>query len=212
MKQMGKRSTLGRGDEMRPMPHLRPGPDVPPRAWSFDDIYRAYARRVGRWAERLGGPRVDADEVVQEVFLTVSRRREEFRGDAKLSTWLFRITRRVVANHRRAARRHSMWARLTSRLSEVLAGGGPGPGDALEGRQASDRLQRVLDRLPERYRSVLVLFELDEMSTDDIARFMERPPATIRVWLHRARAEFTARWRAEEEDVSTDGGGRGGTQ
>ena len=104
-----------------------------------------------------------------------------------------------------------MWARLTSRLAEVLAGGGPGPGDALEGRQASDRLQRVLDRLPERYRSVLVLFELDEMSTDEIARFMDRPPVTIRVWLHRARAEFTARWRAEEEDVSADVGHRGGT-
>jgi RNA polymerase sigma-70 factor (ECF subfamily) len=81
----------------------------------------------------------------------------------------------------------------------------------LEGRQAGDRLQRVLDHLPERYRSVLVLFELDEMSTDEIARFMERPPATIRVWLHRARAQFTARWRAEEEDVSAERSNRAGT-
>jgi RNA polymerase sigma-70 factor (ECF subfamily) len=196
---MSVRSTLGERDEMRALRHQRPEPDVPPSAWTFDDIYRAHARTVGRWAERLGGPRVDADEVVQEVFLTVSRRYAEFRGEAKLSTWLFRITRRVVANHHRAARRRGIWARLTSRISEVVAGGGPDPGDALEGRQAGDRLQRVLDGLSERYRIVLVLFELEEMSTDEIARFMDRPAATVRVWLHRARAQFTARWRAEEE-------------
>src|SRR5690242_8516871 len=128
-------ATRGRGDEMRAMPNLRSEPDEPPRAASFDDIYRAHARRVGRWAERLGGPGVDADEVAQEVFLTVSRRHDEFRGDAKLTTWLFRITRRVAANHRRAARRHAVWARLTGHISEVIAGGGPAPGDALERRQ-----------------------------------------------------------------------------
>jgi RNA polymerase sigma-70 factor (ECF subfamily) len=194
---MGARSTREERDEMRPLPRARPDPDpdAPPSGATFDEIYRAHVRTVARWAERMGGPRVDADEVVQEVFLTVSRRCEEFRGEAKLTTWLFQITRRVVANHRRAARRRGMWARLTSRLSDVVAARGPAPGDALEGRQAGDRLQRALDGLPERYRTVLVLFELDEMSTDEIARFMERPPATIRVWLHRARAQFTACWK-----------------
>ena len=187
---------------MHPLPNLRPDPDVPRPAWSFDDIYRRHARTVARWADRLGGAHVDTDEVVQEVFLTVNRRGGEFRGDAKLTTWLFRITRRVVANQRRAARRRAIWARLTSRVAEVVAGGGPAPGDALEGREATDRLQRVLDSLSERYRSVLVLFELEEMSTDEIARFMDRPPATIRVWLHRARAQFSARWRAEDEEES----------
>ena len=187
---------------MHPLPNLRPDPDVPRPAWSFDDIYRRHARTVARWADRLGGAHVDTDEVVQEVFLTVNRRGGEFRGDAKLTTWLFRITRRVVANQRRAARRRAIWARLTSRVAEVVAGGGPAPGDALEGREATDRLQRVLDSLSERYRSVLVLFELEEMSTDEIARFMDRPPATIRVWLHRARAQFSARWRAADEEES----------
>ena len=196
---------------MRPLPATPPEPERPDPGDSFDAIYRRHARTVGRWAERLGGPRVDADEVVQEVFLAVNRRRAEFRGDAKLTTWLFQITRRVVANQRRAARRREMWGRLTSRISEAVAGGGPAPGDALEGRQAADRLQRVLDGLSERYRSVLVLFELEEMTTDEIARFMARPPATIRVWLHRARAQFTARWRAEPDEEGTRPGKTEGT-
>ena len=88
---------------MHPLPNLRPDPDVPRPAWSFDDIYRRHARTVARWADRLGGARVDADEVVQEVFLTVNRRGGEFRGDAKRTTWLFRITRRAAGSRPHAA-------------------------------------------------------------------------------------------------------------
>jgi RNA polymerase sigma-70 factor (ECF subfamily) len=175
-----------------------PPPEVAPRSTTFDEIYRRHVRDVARWAERLGGPIVDAEEVVQEVFLTVSRRLPEFRGDAKLTTWLFRITRKMVANQRRAARRRRFWARLSNKISDATAGHGPQPGDALETRQATDRFQRVLDELSEHYRSVLVLFELEEMSTEEIARFLDRPPATIRVWLHRARGQFTERWQAAQ--------------
>ena len=178
-------------------PHVPP-PEVPPRATAFDEIYRRHVREVARWAQRLGGPNVDGEEVVQEVFLTVSRRLAEFRGDAKVTTWLFRITRKVVANQRRGARRRRFWTRLSNKISDATAGHGPAPGEALETRQATDRFQRVLDELSERYRSVLVLFELEEMSTDDIARILDRRPATIRVWLHRARAQFTERWQAEQ--------------
>jgi RNA polymerase sigma-70 factor (ECF subfamily) len=186
-----------------PRPHLPP--EVAPRAPTFDELYRRHVHDVARWAHRLGGPTVDGEEVVQEVFLTASRRLTEFRGDAKVTTWLFRITRGVVANMRRAARRRGFWAQLSNRVFATTAGHVPAPGDEIEARQASDRFQRVLDDLPERYRSVLVLFELEEMSTDDIARFLDHPPATIRVWLHRARARFTERWQAarrrEEEET-----------
>ena len=66
------------------------------------------------------------------------------------------------------------------------------------------RFHKALDGLAERYREVLVMFELEEMPTDEIARVLERPPATVRVWLHRARAEFTRRWdelRRKEDAV-----------
>ena len=70
----------------------------------------------------------------------------------------------------------------------------PTPGEALEEREAAERFYRVLDDLPEHYRQVLVLFELEEMTTEEIARTVDRPAATVRVWLHRARAQFTKRW------------------
>ncbi|HTA21330.1 MAG TPA: RNA polymerase sigma factor, partial [Polyangia bacterium] len=157
---------------------------------------------VARWAERLGGPRVDHEEIVQEVFLIVDRKLAEFRGDAKLTTWLFRITTRVVANHRRRARRRGLWARLTRRLEEITPAPATSADDGIANEQAARRFRSVLDGLTERHREVLVMFELEQMSTEEIARVVERPPATVRVWLHRARAEFTRRWedlRREEE-------------
>jgi len=177
-------------------PLLRaPGdPENPPTALSFDDVYRLHATQVALWIGRLGGPLVDADEALQEVFMTVSRRLSEFRGEGKLTTWLFRVTTRVIANHRRAARRRGFWTRVMGQRLDALPSKQPTPGEALEEREAADRFYRVLDDLPEHYRQVLVLFELEEMTTEEIAQTVDRPPATVRVWLHRARAQFTKRW------------------
>jgi RNA polymerase sigma-70 factor (ECF subfamily) len=169
-------------------------PEDPSTDLSFDDVYRLHAKRVALWIRRLGGPRIDADEALQEVFITTSRRLSEFRGEGKLTTWLFRVTTRVVANHRRAARRRGFWTRVMGQRLDALPSNQPTPGEALEEREAAVRFYRVLDDLPERYRQVLVLFELDEMTTEEIARTLDRPPAAVRVWLHRARAQFTKRW------------------
>jgi RNA polymerase sigma-70 factor, ECF subfamily len=177
---------------MRPLEE--PAPAEPP---TFEAVCRTHTAQIARWAERLGGPGVDVDEVAQDVLLIVARRLGEFRGDAKLSTWLFRITARVAANHRRACRRRRVWARLTRQIEETAPIDAPEPGAGLEEQEARARFYRTLDKLPERHRQVLVLFELEELGGDEIARMLERPAATVRVWLHRARNEFVAAWRRD---------------
>ena len=181
------------------------GDDAPETATaaSFEEIFRGHVATVTRWAARLGGPGVDCDEVAQEVFVVVQRRLPDFRGDGKLSTWLFRITAKVVANQKRAGRRRRLWCRLTRADEDRMPGPGPLPGDALEQVEASRRFYEVLDRLAPRYREVLTLFELEELSTDAIAQLLDRPPATIRVWLHRGRQSFVKAWtrRLEEDDA-----------
>lgn len=174
------------------------GPDMAAESISFDALYRGHARRVFRWAQRLGGPAVEPDEVLQEVFITVNRRLARFSGHENLITWLFRITAHVVANQRRSWRRRRFRSMFLSRsIAETAASHAPGPSEVLEGREAGARFYRVLDRLTDRHRNVLVLFELEELSTDEIAVLIGRPPATVRVWLHRARAAFDKHWRAE---------------
>src|SRR3954454_12851934 len=70
------------------------GPSPEPTQ-DVDELFRQSAPRVHKWVSRLAGHTVDAEDVVQEVFLVVQRRFAEWRADAKISTWLYRITERV---------------------------------------------------------------------------------------------------------------------
>jgi RNA polymerase sigma-70 factor (ECF subfamily) len=162
-------------------------------------IFRTHAAQVGRWAARLGGPRIDAEEVVQEVFEIVSRKLRGFRGDAKLDTWLFGITDNVVRNLRRrqVVRRILVgWSDdLAERASEA-----PSPFEDLEAKRRAARAYAVLDRLPERDRRVMILFELEQLPSEEIAVLLGTKASTVRVWLHRARERFLACQQAVEKE------------
>jgi RNA polymerase sigma-70 factor (ECF subfamily) len=155
-------------------------------------LYRTYAAKVGRWAARLGGPSIEVEDVVQEVFLVAKRRLTSFRpdGGGSITTWLFRATDRIVKSMRRKQRLR----RLFGGTAELDAAGAdlsrPIPSDELEHRQTIARVYRVLDRLPERQRRVLILFELEGLSTHEIAALIGARVGTVRVWLYRARAAF----------------------
>jgi len=159
----------------------------------FDAIYRGYARLVARWAARLGGPEISVDDVVQDVFLVVSRRLPEFRGEAKLTTWLFRVTEKTIRNVRRQRRRRTWFARLTRRIEETAPAPQPTPVEDRERREAADTFYRILETLPEKHRNVLVLHELEAMSALEIAELLGMKVATVRVTLHRARNAFLAK-------------------
>jgi RNA polymerase sigma-70 factor (ECF subfamily) len=162
-------------------------------------VYTVHASDVTRWAARLGGPRMDIEDVVQEVFAVVSRKLRHFRGDAKLETWLFGITDNIIRNLRRRAAVRRILVGWSDDLSESTPSDAPSPFEALSARQQAVRVYEVLDRLPERYRRVIILFELEELSCDDIGRLLGATPSTVRVWLFRAREKFLAHQRELEE-------------
>jgi RNA polymerase sigma-70 factor, ECF subfamily len=156
---------------------------------SFEEAYRDYAQCAARWAHSLGGSSVDAEDVVQEVFLVVSRRLDSFRPEARFTSWLFEITRKVVANHRRR-QRWRFWRDRSQEAVGSLATRHLDPVAELERKQETDRLYRALDHLPEKYRSVLVLYEVEGLSTQAIADLRQIKLPTIKVHLHRARERF----------------------
>jgi RNA polymerase sigma-70 factor (ECF subfamily) len=172
-------------------------------------LYRMYAAKVGRWAARLGGPSIEVEDIVQEVFLVAKRRLVSFRtdGGGSVTTWLFRATERIVKAARRKQRLRRLFGAAPADDVAPTAVAGPIPSDELERRQEIARVYRVLDRLPERQRRVLILFELEGLSTHEIAALIGARVGTVRVWLYRARAAFlqhhdvmTARERGLEED------------
>ena len=93
-----------------------------PAAPSLDAVYRAHAATVARWVAHLGGPSIDVEDVVHEIFLVVRRQLAKFRGDAKLTSWLYRITARTVRDWRRKDR-FRRFVRRTPPLSQSGAAG-----------------------------------------------------------------------------------------
>jgi len=156
----------------------------------FDTVYRRHGKIVARWAARLGGPGIAVDDMVQEVFLVVSRRLGGFRGDARLTTWLFRITQQTVRNARRQRRRWSWISRLSKRVEDSVPADRPTPQEDRERHEAIAEFYRLLEKLPEKYREAIVLHELEGMDAPQIGELLGLKAATVRVRLHRARAAF----------------------
>src|SRR5450432_814370 len=154
------------------------------------ELYRSHARTVLRWATRLGGPGIDAEDVAQDVFIVAKRRLRTFEGSEQLTAWLFRTTEKVVLGARRKQRLRR-WLSLASEVATTtMSAPQPTPGEALERSRDVADVYVVLNRLPERQRRVLILFELEGLSTQEIADLVGAKVATVRVWLFRARASF----------------------
>jgi len=164
----------------------------------LEALYRAHAPTVARWAAKLAGPLVDVDDLVHEIFLVVRRRLPELRGEAKVTTWLYRITERVARESRRKDRFRRWFSRARHlEIERTMAPPHLTPVDEFERRQSSETVYRILDRLPGKYRNVLILFELEELSGEEIATLTGLKLATVWVHLHRARARFIAEMKRD---------------
>jgi RNA polymerase sigma-70 factor, ECF subfamily len=171
----------------------------------FAEAYRDYAQRVARWAHNLGGAAFDVEDVVQEVFLVVSRKLPSYRASGSFTSWLFEITRKVVANHRRRQGRQLLHRESEERLQNVPSQG-LDPAAELERRLMVGLCYRALDELPEKYRTVFVLFEIEELSTQAIAELCRLKLSTVKVQLLRARARFLCAYQKLVREESGAGG------
>jgi RNA polymerase sigma factor (sigma-70 family) len=153
-------------------------------------LYRMHAPTVARWARRLGGPSVDPEDVVQDVFLVARRRLDRWEPGASITTWLFRTTEKIARSARRRQRLRELMVQLLGSDGQPELTAGPSPLEQLERDETCRRVYAILDRLPERYRRVLILFELEGLSTQEIADLVGARLPTVRVWLFRARSRF----------------------
>jgi RNA polymerase sigma factor (sigma-70 family) len=177
-----------------PMEMARVAPAV--AAPTVDQLYRSHAADVARWVARLGGPGVDLEDLTQEVFALVQKHLMSYRGEALLTTWLFQITANVVRAHRRRERWRSFFGRAHD-VAEGTAGQAAAPADdQIAQREARDLLYRALDQLKERYRTAIILFEIEDLTGEQVAELMGVSTANVWVLLHRARAELVERVKA----------------
>ena len=155
-----------------------------------DALYRAHASTVGRWARRFGGPQVDAEDIVQEVFLLAKRRLHHWEPGAKITTWLFRATEKIARRARRRIRLRNLFVHAFGVNTTSTTQPGPSALDQIIREDTCRKVYAIFDQLPERHRRVLILFELEGLSTREISELVGVAQPTVRVWLFRARARF----------------------
>jgi RNA polymerase sigma-70 factor (ECF subfamily) len=152
----------------------------------FRAVYEAYFQFVWGTLRRLGVREADALDLAQKVFLTVHARAHDFEGRSLLRTWIFGICQRVASDYRRSARvRHEVVTDSAELDAHREAGATAQEG--AEARQTAVLAETILSKLPEAQRIVFMLFELDEMSGEEIAELIGVPVGTVRSRLRLAR-------------------------
>jgi RNA polymerase sigma-70 factor, ECF subfamily len=175
------REGLG-GDPPGLLVRLRAGD---PRA--FEELVIAYQHRVFGVALRMLGSRAEAEEIAQEVFLRAHRALAEFRGEARLATWLYAIVSRLCLN--RLASPDRRVARGDAALADVAAST-PDAAAQAERAELDAALHAAIAELPDERRLVLVLRDLEGLSYEQIAETLALDPGTVRSRLHRARMQL----------------------
>jgi RNA polymerase sigma-70 factor, ECF subfamily len=157
---------------------------------AFDQFYRDHRRMVAANLFRVLGDRSDLDDLVQEVFVIAFRGMDRFRGDSKLSTWLYRICVNVALGRLRTRSRKPPPLPTPDPLGDRASDPNESPERLLLRREDVQRVYRALDELAPKKRVVLVLHEIDGLDIKEIAEIVGAPLVTVRTRLHYARKDF----------------------
>ena len=166
---------------------------------ALEALMAQYSGRVYRLAFGITRNSSDAEEVVQDVFLTVLRKGESFEGRSAVGSWIYRITANAALNKRRGKR-----ATVETSLEEllpsfkedghrdgdrawVLADWSQNPEDDLLSNESRASLSRAIEKLPEHYRAVVVLRDVEGLSNEETAELLGESVASVKSRLHRSR-------------------------
>jgi RNA polymerase sigma-70 factor (ECF subfamily) len=159
----------------------------------FQPIYDIFRPKIHRYLARMAGAD-EADDLTQEVFIKVSRGLKDFRGDSKLSSWIYRIATNTALDHLRRS------SPMTAEIPSIDTGSEEEPvrlrgeifliDQQLIRKEMNACIRNVIKKLPEEYRAVIVLGELEEFKNSEIAEILQVSLDTVKIRLHRARAKL----------------------
>jgi len=160
-----------------------------------EQVLREHAPKVYSLAYRLLGNEADAEDVTQEVFLQVVRKLDTFRGDAALSTWLYRVTVNAALAYRRkrAAAQSRRAHDDLDQLDDGAAGNGPvnrwslTPEQHALDHETKRLIEEAVARLPESYHDIYVLADVEGLPNQEIADVLGLSVSAVKSRLHRAR-------------------------
>ena len=194
-------------DEQALLDGLKKGED-----WAFEALIRTFGARMLSVARRIVGNDEDARDVVQSAYLSAFRAIGSFEGSSQLSTWLHRVVVNTALMRLRSRRRkpeESIDALLPAfktdgHFAERFVSGSLAADQLLEREETRRIVRDAIAQLPDQYREVLVLRDIEERDTSETAELLGTTPNVVKVRLHRARqALFTLLRRHYEVPAAT---------
>lgn len=177
---------------------------------SFEELVQRYETKVNNLAMRLTRNSEDAEEVLQDVFITVYRKIAGFEGKAKFSSWLYRITVNAAFMKLRKRRQDQnvsldemmphIQNKATGYLSNLSARGDT---NALNN-EVREALESAIAKLPDDYRAVFVLRDIDGLSNKEVGEILDLSIPAVKSRLHRSRLMLRRRLRRFYDDYSND--------
>lgn len=167
---------------------------------AFNALVRAYERRVFALVLRMLGSRAEAEDLAQEVFVQVFKAIGSFRGESKLSTWIYRIAINLCKNRtkylrvRHAGEQEELEAHVErvpmGELKRANVGQVERPDEMMVGKQVERIVREAILKLEPSFRECLVLRDVEELSYEEIGAITGLPEGTVKSRIHRARAQL----------------------
>ena len=166
---------------------------------AFGELVRAYESRIFGLLYRMVGNRAEAEDLAQEVFVQVFKSIEQFRGDSKIGTWMYRIAVNLCKNRQEyVARRRPQTSAARGRESQHTIRTHAGvardevarPDELLEERQLERMVQTSLQALEPEFREALILRDVEDLPYDEIALIAGVAEGTVKSRIHRARSQL----------------------
>ncbi len=169
---------------------------------AFNELVTTYERRVFALVFRMLGRRDEAEDLAQEVFVQVFKAIDQFRGESKLSTWIYRIAVNLCKNRTKyLSRRHAGKQDDLDAIHErsafasargVVVGEASRPDELVEGMQLEIVVKRAIAQVDQDFREVMVLRDVEDLSYEEIASVTGLPAGTVKSRIHRGRAQLRA--------------------
>jgi RNA polymerase sigma-70 factor, ECF subfamily len=179
---------------------------------AFADLVDRYQDRVFRLLGRYCRDRVECEDLAQDVFLKVFRKLHTFQGDSQFFTWLYRIAVNAATDHLSRASSRRLKLVEDTGVFERADGDEGQPAEPLMAAELAAITRRIVDELPEKFRTILVLREFEELSYTEIAEVLQIQLGTVESRLFRARQRVKDALERQHPELVPGGSRTGGSR
>ncbi len=161
--------------------------------YAFEEIVHRYKDRLLNFVFRFLGQIDEAEDIVQDTFLKVYKNRDAYENIARFSTWIYTIAGNLAKTELRKRKRRRVFSISRMGVDEKeyeIPSTGKSPEENTEGNFNEKMIQAAIEKLPEKFRTVIILRDIQELSYDDISKIIGVPLGTIKSRVNRARLKL----------------------